>query len=1299
MSISMDLRVLARKLEKGSDELFERASQRNPEVFDKVVTAVAAASTLLEGVADDMDKNASFEITPQQLDEIAAVASAFDESNDPLLRKQASVLDEILLTIGSSKDALAQVKKAKEDEIKRLREERRRSQLEDAYQGPRKVLSDINGAKEQAKAVEQQVKRFLPLEAPLQTRYPPDRPGGQMTRITDHVYQDVTTGIIYDFKQGYTTQKGNKVPGTSVENQTRDYRDSFNQGPSLFKTRDSLMNRYAGDLSHLNRYTKGNEVSNALKYIRDFAPNILSTAIDYAINDGFTPDDVSDFLTSDVVKKAVGQESSVWLPSVTLEENHLEDESGPQEKSVQKLEPLNEEEGERVYLDTLRLINNILPTGWFSLIRSQIDAVLGLGLPDYLKSRLIKLLSASDSDFTEVLEDLSKEVDLNGFKENIEDEGPVSSDLPTVPASRSSNNNNNLNKVAIALNAVQELAPHLLSSAVQLAKKDGLSDKYINGILASKKEQISKFAFGECGEIKIAESLFPQFKDLKWNSLIVKQLQEMNNLGVKKESINKLQREFLKKKDDINSIDKLKIALKLAIAAEEAAEQIPEAPEGEGLINPITHLDDWVDAHKAIVNSVFGGPQHTRWAELEMTGNAERAYDDYQRFMGLKMNNSGYVSPYDEYEPGFTWFNYAESKRPDLEELVSPPGVQTGLSKVVEFKKPEESKLLTPVKNLERWLERYDAARTAFERGAFKHLKSNIEGEFTMGKISPEEMMQKKKEALNAIMRSSEFNSVGPFEDSGDGRTWYEVAGLKEEDERKAKPDKTTPEEIRTDEPPPTWSAYEAKNGVKVPTEIRREVAAKAKKIELDVKKEAGFIRPRWGKERVKEEIVEKHYKFLQKVEANKVLKSHKLPPMFPGLDENIGEIRMRFVQDLTGIGVGDKGEDARLSGSLDQEGLIVPGEDEDGQWFNLFSEARRQQEENINKFLASHGKKLPGMSRAAEDRLKEQLGLSVDTLPKDKKAKLEKVLGKGVEALTPSEKEEVENALIQKIPPDKIKDYISIGHLEEIPKDKKDLFEKEKKKRINTQMREAGLATPYNDRIFGSVTLASILAEAKVFGDENPFADYGGKATLFSDPKGYAGLFRTLWDMFPKESKDMAKIDEMMERSGFYPPSKPAVGDMSFKDIYFFEAKNRRAQKRYIEEQKKKEEEASSGGRRGFKGSPAESGGEQEAATQSPTKIEPMTQEKPEGITPVEELDKWVEAFKAARTNFKKEFPEEYKLLSNKETRENVKWDYMQYVNRYMKSNGFAPAFSSKGNPNGMDWWKEAVAGGAKLV
>src|SRR5688572_17822799 len=61
-------------------------------------------------------------LTPENLEEIAVLATEFDASGDPLLQKQASVLDQILLTIGSPRNGVTAFKQAEEKEIERLRE-------------------------------------------------------------------------------------------------------------------------------------------------------------------------------------------------------------------------------------------------------------------------------------------------------------------------------------------------------------------------------------------------------------------------------------------------------------------------------------------------------------------------------------------------------------------------------------------------------------------------------------------------------------------------------------------------------------------------------------------------------------------------------------------------------------------------------------------------------------------------------------------------------------------------------------------------------------------------------------------------------------------------------------------------------------------------------------------------------------------------------------------------------------------------------------------------------------------------
>jgi hypothetical protein len=293
MAISMDLRVLARKLEKSSDDLLVNAAAKDPNIFDKVAQAVAAASTLLEEVANDLDASQSNEIKPEQLDEIAALASSFYESGNPLLKKQASVLDEILLSIAAPKNAIAESKRVSEDEINKLRAKRRGEAVKELYQDPKEALDKMNLVKEQTDAVKKQVKRYAPLEAPLQTRYAPDMPGVMMTRISDHIYQDLVTGKIYDFKAGYTTVKGNKIPGSSVENQTAALGDQ-RHGNAMFETRESIMNRMASDEIDFIKQA-GDKINIAKQFLKDaseFYPEKKALAIEvvdkYLSNDDMT---------------------------------------------------------------------------------------------------------------------------------------------------------------------------------------------------------------------------------------------------------------------------------------------------------------------------------------------------------------------------------------------------------------------------------------------------------------------------------------------------------------------------------------------------------------------------------------------------------------------------------------------------------------------------------------------------------------------------------------------------------------------------------------------------------------------------------------------------------------------------------------------------------------------------------------------------------------------------------------------------------------------------------------------------
>ena len=569
----MDLRVLARKLEKSSDDLLVNASTKGPETFEKVATAIAAASTLLTSVADDMDKNASLQLTEQQLNEMAALASAFDESSDPLLKKQASVLDEILLSIAAPRNAGETFRKVQDEEIERLRTERRRARGEEAYVQPKKELHDMWNSVAQAKAVEQQVKRYVPMEAALQTRYPPDRPGGQMTRISDGVYQDIETGIIYDYKAGYTTQKGNKVPGGSVENQTRQLGDYRNNPTSVFQTRESVMGRYSSE-----------EVIGVLKIARDKAPRLLSKAMDYAFEAGFSTTQVSEIL-------ADGASSSGWLkvtasygPRPLTEEESLE-ECEVARKGMEELKEIGGQLGRNLIWDQVMLLAS---TGVHP--KHIEDLLLSLGLGDFHRkfvgSHHFTPEGARQSELTQNQGETihhQRQMDLPTKDYRVDLNTPNDVSTHTLPAPKftlppvSIRASSKSSLMALALSSIKELAPHLLAQAVDKAKEDGLLDSQIKSILASNPHHsLNSYSFDDVSQIKIAESLFPNLKALGWTDIIDAHMEVMATMGVSKDKLSKFASDPIKK----NTFLRLKQLLKFAAPSGTVEEESPNTERG-----------------------------------------------------------------------------------------------------------------------------------------------------------------------------------------------------------------------------------------------------------------------------------------------------------------------------------------------------------------------------------------------------------------------------------------------------------------------------------------------------------------------------------------------------------------------------------------------------------------------------------------------------------------------------------------------------------------------------------------------
>ena len=215
MKLSEKLMLVASWLESSENDLLVEADA-DENALTVVASALTKAADALKEGAEEVSKSEPEGITPEKLDEIAAVAQAFDESGDELLRKQASVLDEILLTYAARPDSVATWKKA---------EDQRLEDLKKKYDAVKKKQVDIDKLGDSVEETKKSplMKQFRPNQAPLNSRYCPDHPGVMVVRVGDHKDQCVLDHKVYDYEVGYTLNDGTKVPGGNVSEQSQFY--------------------------------------------------------------------------------------------------------------------------------------------------------------------------------------------------------------------------------------------------------------------------------------------------------------------------------------------------------------------------------------------------------------------------------------------------------------------------------------------------------------------------------------------------------------------------------------------------------------------------------------------------------------------------------------------------------------------------------------------------------------------------------------------------------------------------------------------------------------------------------------------------------------------------------------------------------------------------------------------------------------------------------------------------------------------------------------------------------------------
>ena len=170
-------------------------------------------------------------IDESNLDEMATVAQEFSESEDPLLQKQAQVLDTVLSLIASGK-----FKFAESSDIESLKEKYRQREREEKYskttESLKNKVSDVEEKFDKHKISES---RQIPPY--LSTRYCPDHIGVGLIPLAEGKYQCSLDKKVYDFKEGFTMMSGQKIPGGSVERQNQSIQE-YNY-TSNFDTRES----------------------------------------------------------------------------------------------------------------------------------------------------------------------------------------------------------------------------------------------------------------------------------------------------------------------------------------------------------------------------------------------------------------------------------------------------------------------------------------------------------------------------------------------------------------------------------------------------------------------------------------------------------------------------------------------------------------------------------------------------------------------------------------------------------------------------------------------------------------------------------------------------------------------------------------------------------------------------------------------------------------------------------------------------------------------------------------------------
>ena len=233
MRISDLLLSIATYLEDPNNEALLLAEYDDACLSSVAKTCISAATILKQGAeeVEALEPKEPSQLTSEALDDLTQMLNDFDASENTDLQKVASVIDELLLTFADGK--AEQLKQAQENRL---------DVLKDKYENTKKQLDEVNKVKESAQLIDKSpiYKEYRCNEAPLSTRSCPDHAGAQLARVGENMWQCQMDKKVYNWQTGFTNERGDKVPGGDVANQTP--LEYPNPAP-IFDTRDSRLGK------------------------------------------------------------------------------------------------------------------------------------------------------------------------------------------------------------------------------------------------------------------------------------------------------------------------------------------------------------------------------------------------------------------------------------------------------------------------------------------------------------------------------------------------------------------------------------------------------------------------------------------------------------------------------------------------------------------------------------------------------------------------------------------------------------------------------------------------------------------------------------------------------------------------------------------------------------------------------------------------------------------------------------------------------------------------------------------------